>query len=428
MTDIRSALVSSPASQPANSNRSAATDGGDQDGFDQALFGDATTDGKAKDSRADNDAPRDKRWLKLAERLAAKTASEADAKPAAAQDEPVAEVEPEPLGSLVPDQPAKDAAKPEQPAETALPLILALSELRKVASKATNAEAPAEDAGGSTEAPVSRGVAIETAPSAPAAGKVTQNHGLAGAQLPEGMTAATAEDVLAKAAPTTGAPADGPAAEADKPARPAPARQLESQAQPGRVSVISEQAMPAPAASAPSATATALALDIASAAPRHTAAATAVQQLQATATNSTSAHSLKIQLRPVELGTVTANLHLAGSHLTVEIEVENTEAYHRLSADREAITSALKGLGFDVEHVTIQAPQASNSANARTDGNAPQTGSGGRDQPATQSGGTGGDSANSNNRQTSRGAAGEDTSTRNISSPGRASSGGSLYI
>lgn len=428
MTDIRSALVSSPASQPANSNRTAAAEGGDQDGFDQALFGEAKTDGKAKDSRADTDAPRDKRWLKLAERLAAKTASEADAKPADVKDEPLAELEPEPLGSLVPDQPAKDAAKPEQPAETALPLLLALSELRKVANKAANADAPAEDAGGMSETPVSCGVATEAAASAPASGKVAQNHTPSGLQLPEGMTVQTSEDVLAKAEPTTGAPVDGAAAEADKSARPASSRNLESPAQPGRVSVVSEQSMPAPAASAPSATATALALDIASAAPRHTAAATAVQQLQATATNSTSAHSLKIQLRPVELGTVTANLHLAGSQLTVEIEVENAEAYHRLSADREAITSALKGLGFDVDHVTIQAPQASNSANARTDGNAPQTGSGGRDQPATQSGGTGGDSANSNNRQTSRGAAGEDTSARNISSPGRASSGGSLYI
>ncbi|WP_269932404.1 flagellar hook-length control protein FliK [Aminobacter sp. HY435] len=428
MTDIRSALVGSPAAQSANGNRTAAANDGEQDGFDQALLGRAKAEDKPQDKRLDNEAPRDKRWLKLVERLATQGASEPDTETPADQDVPLADGEPSTLEPPLPDQPAKDTAKAEQPAETALPLVLALSELRKVASQPASTNAPAEENGELPGQAASRTAGTATPTTVSTSDQTAQHNAQAGMRLPDGMAATSGEELIANADPASGAPAEGRAAETDKPARQVPARQADSAGQQSRVSIISEQAMPAPAAGAGSTTATSLALDIASAAPRHAAAATAVQQLQTTATNAPSAHTLKIQLRPVELGTVNANLHLAGSQLTVEIEVENAEAYHRLSADREAITSALKGLGFDVDRITIQAPPTNNAASARTDASPPQTGSGGRDQQAFQSGGTGSDGANSGNRQTSRGAAGEEGGTRNISSSGPASSGGSLYI
>lgn len=424
MTDIRSALVGATARASSTNDRSALANGEDQAGFDQALLGESKPEAKPHDKRIDTDGSRDKRWLKLVERLGTKTVD--------GSDDPKSEVDNHAspgdadLASLelpVLEQETADAPKHEQAAETALPLVLALSELRKVASQPANTNAAASEQGDATEPAGSTGLLKSQADGTDNPPPRTP----AGIKLPEGMKTTLGEETLAKVEPETGNPSASSASEAEKPARTA-ARQVDHAPQTARVNVISEQAMPAPAAGSASATATTLAMDIASAAPRHTAAATAVQQLQASATNTPAAHSLKIQLRPVELGMVTANLHLAGTQLTVEIEVESAEAYHRLSADREAITSALKGLGFDVDHVTIQAPPSNPATNARADGSPPQTGPGGREQQAFQSGGPGSDSANSGNRQTSRGAASEDNSTRNISSSGPASSGGSLYI
>jgi chemotaxis protein MotD len=67
--------------------------------------------------------------------------------------------------------------------------------------------------------------------------------------------------------------------------------------------------------------------------------------------------ALKIQLQPVELGMVTANLRITGEQLSVEIEVESVEAYNRLSSETDAIARALRSHGIAVEEVVIQAPQ-----------------------------------------------------------------------
>ncbi|APH73639.1 hypothetical protein BSQ44_21340 [Aquibium oceanicum] len=85
---------------------------------------------------------------------------------------------------------------------------------------------------------------------------------------------------------------------------------------------------------------------------------------------------LKIQLNPANLGEVNARLRLTGEQLSVEIQVDTPEAYHRLSSERDAIVSSLRGLGFRVDDVTIQQqPQAT--------GAQPQTGSGGRSGEAS---------------------------------------------
>lgn len=71
---------------------------------------------------------------------------------------------------------------------------------------------------------------------------------------------------------------------------------------------------------------------------------------------------LKIQLQPVSLGTVNARLRVEGEQLRVEIRVENAEAFQRLSADRDAIVTSLRGLGFKVDEVAIvQQPAATNN-------------------------------------------------------------------
>lgn len=71
----------------------------------------------------------------------------------------------------------------------------------------------------------------------------------------------------------------------------------------------------------------------------------------------TSVQTLKIQLQPVELGVVTANLRMKGEQLSVEIEVESVEAYNRLSRETDAIARALRSHGIAVDEVVIQTPQ-----------------------------------------------------------------------
>lgn len=103
---------------------------------------------------------------------------------------------------------------------------------------------------------------------------------------------------------------------------------------------------------------------------------------------------LKIQLNPANLGEVNARLRLTGEQLSVEIHVDSPEAYHRLSGERDAIVSSLRGLGFRVDDVSIQ-------QQSQGTGNQPQSGSGGRsgDASASLSQGSGKDQGQSGSNQ-----------------------------
>ena len=65
-------------------------------------------------------------------------------------------------------------------------------------------------------------------------------------------------------------------------------------------------------------------------------------------------HTLKLQLNPVSLGSVTAVLKLSGEDLSVEIKVQTAEAYRQIKQDNELIIKALRGQGFGVEQITVQ--------------------------------------------------------------------------
>jgi chemotaxis protein MotD len=86
------------------------------------------------------------------------------------------------------------------------------------------------------------------------------------------------------------------------------------------------------------------------------------------------AQSLSIQLRPVELGAVTANLKYAGSGLTIDIQVETAEAHRRLSNDSTDIVKSLQSLGFQVDKVTVRQalaqPQSQGQPQGQTQGQA----------------------------------------------------------
>lgn len=95
-------------------------------------------------------------------------------------------------------------------------------------------------------------------------------------------------------------------------------------------------------------------------------------------------HSLKLQLQPASMGTVTATMRLVGEHLTVEIQTDNANAHHRLGTDSDSMAKALRALGYDVDRVIVhQAAATHHGAGPDT-----QTGGGAR-QNAFQS--TGGD-------------------------------------
>ena len=65
-------------------------------------------------------------------------------------------------------------------------------------------------------------------------------------------------------------------------------------------------------------------------------------------------HTLKLQLNPVSLGSVTAVLKLTGEELSVSIQVETAEAYRQLSDDNQSILKAMRAQGYAVEQITVQ--------------------------------------------------------------------------
>jgi flagellar hook-length control protein FliK len=77
--------------------------------------------------------------------------------------------------------------------------------------------------------------------------------------------------------------------------------------------------------------------------------------------------TLKLQLHPAELGNVTVKISGTGDEIAIEVQVENTEARQRLASDSDAIVKSLRGLGYDIERVSVQqiAP-ASNAGQQQT--------------------------------------------------------------
>jgi chemotaxis protein MotD len=155
-----------------------------------------------------------------------------------------------------------------------------------------------------------------------------------------------------------------------------------------KVSIVAEQAAPAPVAPTLSGNGAAL-VNAIGAEPGWRAAAHLSSALPGDGQNNAQPmRELKIQLHPLELGVVTAHLRTVGEKLSVELKVDNHHAYDRLSADSDAIIKSLRSLGFDIDSVSIQQPQAAATAVARSDASA-GTGSFSRDTPSFQPGNSG---------------------------------------
>lgn len=194
-----------------------------------------------------------------------------------------------------------------------------------------------------------------------------------------------------------------------------------------RVTVVAQQNIPAPIAQPTASTATGLA-NLIAADPAWRAAATPAFHPLSAQPGLASAHTLKIQLHPAELGMVTANLRLSGEHLTVELRVENGEAYRRLSADSEAIVKSLRAMGLDIDKVTIQQPQGSSSTQGRADGDSASAGFTPRDQQSFTSAHSGGNGAGAGRQHyagnTNDGSYGSD----DAASAATNAAGGGVYI
>ncbi|HTO32833.1 MAG TPA: flagellar hook-length control protein FliK [Pararhizobium sp.] len=72
-------------------------------------------------------------------------------------------------------------------------------------------------------------------------------------------------------------------------------------------------------------------------------------------------NTLKIQMHPIDLGTVTATLRLKEDELHVELKVETGDAFRQFSDDQNAMVKALRAQGFAVDQVSIvfNAPDSS---------------------------------------------------------------------
>lgn len=81
-------------------------------------------------------------------------------------------------------------------------------------------------------------------------------------------------------------------------------------------------------------------------------------------------NTLKIQLHPIDLGTVTATLRLQGEALVVDLKVETGKAYRNLSEDQDAIVKALRGHGFSVDQISVQLTSSSDRSGGAGQGDA----------------------------------------------------------
>lgn len=173
-----------------------------------------------------------------------------------------------------------------------------------------------------------------------------------------------------------------------------------------RVTVVAQQNVPAPMAS----TALVLVESIAGNSLLGTPpAATTPNAIHASATHA-SAQSLKIQLHPAELGMVTATLRFAGEQLSIELRVENHEAYRRLTGDSDTIVGSLRDLGYDIEKVTVVQSSVANSSTLRSDSAATMHSSASRsDDPSNSSMSNGGNAGSGENEPRSGGNHGQGT-------------------
>jgi chemotaxis protein MotD len=82
-------------------------------------------------------------------------------------------------------------------------------------------------------------------------------------------------------------------------------------------------------------------------------------------------NTLKLQLNPENLGSVTANMRLVGEELSIHLTVHSSMAYRELSDDVKPMLDSLRAQGFNVDQVTVSIAPASDTG-ASASGDQPQ--------------------------------------------------------
>lgn len=99
-------------------------------------------------------------------------------------------------------------------------------------------------------------------------------------------------------------------------------------------------------------------------------------------------HTLKLQMTPIELGSVTATLRLSGDELSVQLTVDNPAALRQLSNDQSDILKSLRAQGLVVDQVQVNMQVNSTDRSADAGQNAAQGQASGQQtaQPGSQGG------------------------------------------
>lgn len=195
-----------------------------------------------------------------------------------------------------------------------------------------------------------------------------------------------------------------------------------------RVDVVSERSFPAPAQNPMSQVTTTVVDAIKADGGLRQAFSTTPAAHQMTGSVAAPAHILKIELHPAELGMVTASLRLSGQQLSIELKPESHEAYRRLTSDSEAIVKSLRGLGFDVDKVTILQPSIAVPAATRTDASGAQAATAGRDPSSFQSGNSSGNNGGAAGQQSGRNRDNDPQEFGRPASPSRERAGDDMFI
>ncbi|MDS7596181.1 flagellar hook-length control protein FliK [Agrobacterium tumefaciens] len=80
-------------------------------------------------------------------------------------------------------------------------------------------------------------------------------------------------------------------------------------------------------------------------------------------------HTLKLHMTPIELGSVTMSLRLAGDELAVHMTVESMAAYKKLQEDSKSILDGLKAQGLTVDSISISIASSDKSDQTGTQSN-----------------------------------------------------------
>ncbi|MER9350328.1 flagellar hook-length control protein FliK [Mesorhizobium sp. M0227] len=446
------------ASTRATSEQPAANGRNDDAGFGKMLRDDARPERQPSTEAGS----RDQRWSKLAAGLAGHDAKAepASAEPGRTTSAKVASVKAgkDELEAKVHKADAGETAPDAGPLQDDLPLLIAFHDLRHFATTAKaaggntatgeNPSDPALDGQASlpkTYRPKAAGgrEALETMSKPEQASIVDGPLTALDGQSPSAASSAPKRDAAAAAQKLSDAPAaDVPGVRSKHTANAMKSiedvqssMRLEAGKQSlstARIDVVSERSFPAPPQSPISQAALNVINAIAADAGPQKALSASPTTTHLASSVAVPTHVLKIELHPAELGMVTANLRLSGEQLSIELKPETHDAYRRLSADSEAIVKSLRGLGFEVDKVTILQPSVAAPATTRTDATAPMAAATGRDPASFQPGNSGSGNGGAGGQQPGQQSSGKRNDDAQDygrgTSPARERAGGDIFI